>query len=62
MNRAPHLRLVHNAAEKPAPWRLEVMIGVSDRRRPHGRSRTFLLRPECLEQLLAAAQRLEVRR
>lgn len=45
----------------PRPRRLEVRIGAADQRAPYGRSRSFRLTHDDLDELINAATRLEAR-
>lgn len=57
-SRAPHLRIV-----VPTPRRrLSVQITVLDGRLPYGRSRPFRLTHDDIDELIAAAMRMERRR
>jgi hypothetical protein len=56
----PNLRLVP-PAPLPRPRRIEIRISAADRRTPIGRTRPFRLTPDDLDELIAAATRLEWR-
>jgi hypothetical protein len=61
MSGRPNLRLVpKNEPERDT--RLEVTISARFHREPFGRSRPYRLSPTGLEELLAAARRIEGRR
>jgi hypothetical protein len=60
--RHDHVRLVPPVPPPPRPRRpLAVRISVSDGRAPHGRSRAFRLTRDDLDELIAAAMRMEAR-
>jgi hypothetical protein len=60
MSRAGHLRLVPKAPP-PRPRHLEVRIIAADGRKPHGRSRAFLLTLDELFELIAHIEMIEER-
>ena len=51
---APHLKLVVSSIPEKPP-RFEVRITVNDQRQPVGRTRSFRLRPNDLEELINVA-------
>ncbi len=60
-----HLRIGESPsafARPPAPRRLKVLFHVYDRHAPLGRSRQFKIKETDLDELIAAAERLEARR
>jgi len=54
----PDLRIV---SRQPQPRRLEVRFHILDRRAPYARSRAFRLTHDELDELMAAATRMERR-
>jgi hypothetical protein len=56
----PRLRLVERGP--PRPRRLEVTIGIRDRREPFGRAGPFRLLGRDLDELIAIVERMEARR
>jgi hypothetical protein len=58
--RHSHLRLIP-APPPPRPRRLDVRISVADGRSPYGRSRTFHLTHDDVDELIPSATQMEWR-